>query len=148
MKKVVVPDQIETIARNAVDAALAVHRALGPGLLESAYRDCLQLELTARGHRLDREQALPITYRGQIIPRAFRTDLLVDKALLIELKAIDAILPVHRVQTATYLRFLRLPLGLLINFHVPLLKDGLHRVLNFDFQTDIPDSAFANLRSS
>jgi len=136
MPRVVVPDQIEAIAAAAVDSALVVHRALGPGLLESAYRDCLQLELTARGHQIDREQVLPITYRDQIIPRAFRADLLIDKTLLIELKAVDAVQPVHRVQTATYLRFLRLPLGLLINFNVPLLKDGLHRVLNLDFQTN------------
>jgi GxxExxY protein len=148
MKKVVVPETIEALARDSVDAALAVHRALGPGLLESAYRDCLQLELVARGHQIEREQVLPITYRDQIIPRAFRTDLLVDKSLLIELKAIEAIQPVHRVQLTTYLRFLRLPLGLLINFHVPLLKDGLHRVLNLDFQTDSPSSdSFANLRA-
>jgi GxxExxY protein len=145
MKRVVVPDQIEALAREAVDSALAVHRTLGPGLLESAYRDCLQLELTARGHQIDREQVLPITYRDQTIPRAFRTDLLIDKSLLVELKAIEAIQPVHRVQVTTYLRFLRLPLGLLINFHVPLLKDGIHRVLNLDFQTD---SSFANLRVS
>jgi len=147
MQRVVIPEPIEALARDAVDAALAVHRALGPGLLESAYRDCLQLELAARGHQIDREQALPIVYRNQTIPRAFRTDLLVDKSLLIELKATEAIQSVPRVQTATYLRFLRLPLGLLINFHVPLLKDGLHRVLNLDFQTDSPTpaSSFANL---
>ena len=148
MKRVVVPDRVETLACDAVDAALAVHRTLGPGLLESAYRDCLHLELTARGHQIDREQVLPIIYRDQTIPHAFRTDLLVDKLLLIELKAIEAIQPVHRVQLTTYLRFLRLPLGLLINFHVPLLKDGLHRVLNLDFQQESPaPESFANLRA-
>src|SRR5688572_6707534 len=109
MHRVVVPEHIEAVARDAVDSALTVHRALGPGLLESAYRDCLFLELTARGHHVDREQLLPITYRGQIIPRAFRTDLLVDQVLLIELKAIEALLPIHRVQLTTYLRLLHLP---------------------------------------
>jgi GxxExxY protein len=98
------------------------------------------LELSARGHHIDREQVLPITYRGQIVPRAYRTDLLVDRLLLIELKAIEAIQPVHRVQLSTYLRLQRLPLGLLINFNVPLLKDGLHRILNLDFQTEVPSS--------
>lgn len=141
MQRVVVPENIEAIACDAVDAALAVHREFGPGLLESAYRDCLQLELTARGHRVDREQLLGITYRGQIIPRAFRTDLIIDQSLLIELKAIEAIQPIHRTQVATYLRLLRLPLGLLINFHVPLLKDGLHRVLNLHLQIEVPVSA-------
>jgi GxxExxY protein len=137
MQRVVIPDKIEAVARDAVDAALAVHREFGPGLLESAYRDCLQIELTARGHRVDREQLLPITYRGEIIPRAFRTDLVIDQSLLIELKAIEAVQAIHRTQVATYLRLLRLPLGLLINFHVPLLKDGLHRVLNLHFQQEI-----------
>lgn len=151
MQRVIVPEQVEAIARDAVDAALTVHRALGPGLLESAYRDCLQLELTARRHHVGREQELPVIYRGQVIPRAFRTDLLVDKLLLIELKAIEALQPVHRVQVTTYLRFLNLPLGLLINFHTPLLKDGLQRVLNLDHQTDspapVPSPSFANLRA-
>ena len=145
MQRVVVPEHIEEMARDAVDSALTVHRTLGPGLLESAYRDCLQLELSARGHHVDREQVLPITYRGQIVPRAYRTDLLVDRLLLIELKAIEAIQPVHRVQLSTCLRLQRLPLGLLINFNVPLLKDGLHRILNLDFQTEVPASSLANL---
>lgn len=146
--RVIVPEHIEVLARDAVDSALTVHRALGPGLLESAYRDCLHLELTARGHQVEREQLLPITYRDQIIPRAYRTDLIVDKTLLIELKAIEAIQPIHRVQVTTYLRLLRLPLGLLVNFHVPLLKDGIQRVLNLEFQTEVPPSPpFANLRA-
>jgi GxxExxY protein len=144
MQRVVVPENIELLARDAVDSALTVHRALGPGLLESAYRDCLFLELIARGHHVDREQLLPITYRDQVVPRAYRTDLLVDQSLLIELKAVESIQAIHRVQLTTYLRLQRLPLGLLINFNVPLLKDGLHRVLNLDLQTEVP--SFANLR--
>jgi GxxExxY protein len=134
MLKVVVPGQIEALARSAVDSALAVHRALGPGLLESAYRDCLQLELSTRGHAVEREQLLPIRYRDHTIPRAYRIDLLVDRELLLELKAVEALQPIQRVQLTTYLR---LPLGLLINFHVPLLKEGLHRILNLDFQTEV-----------
>ncbi len=137
MLKVVVPAPIESLARSAVDAALAVHRALGPGLLESAYRDCLQLELSNRGHEVAREQLLPIQYRGHTIPRAYRVDLLVDRELLLELKAVEALQPIHRVQVTTYLRLLHLPLGLLINFHAPLLKEGLHRILNLDFQTEV-----------
>lgn len=136
MARVVVPDRVEAIAADAVDAALAVHRAFGPGLLESAYRECLGIELTSRGHDTQTEQLLPITYRGHTIPKAYRIDLLVDQQLLIELKAVEAIQPIHRVQLTTYLRLRHLPLGLLINFNVPLLKDGLHRVLNLDFQTD------------
>jgi hypothetical protein len=116
MKRVQVPERIESLAREAVDSALAVHRALGPGLLESAYR-------------------------GHTIPRAFRIDLLVDQSLLLELEAVEAVLPVHRVQLATYLRLIKQPLGLLINFNVPLLKDGITRVLNLDFQTEFPAAA-------
>ena len=123
--RVTVPDTIEALARSAVDSALAVHRALGPGLLESAYRDCLQIELASRGHQVEREQILPINYRGHTIPRAFRADLLVDRELLLELKAVETLLPVHRVQLVTYLRLLRLPLGLLINFNVDVLRSGL-----------------------
>ncbi len=137
MHRVVVPGHIESLARSAVDAALAVHRALGPGLLESAYRDCLQLELSIRGHEVQREQLLPISYRGHAIPRAYRTDLLIDRSLLVELKAVEAIQQIHRVQLTTYLRLLHLPLGILMNFHVPLLKEGLHRILNLDFQSEV-----------
>jgi GxxExxY protein len=144
MKRVIVSEDIERLATAAVDSALTVHRTLGPGLLESAYRDCLCMELIARGHQVEREQILPITYRDQVVPRAYRLDVLVDQSLVLELKAVESILPIHRTQLTTYLRLQRLPLGLLINFNVPLLKDGLHRVLNLDFQTE--DPSFANLR--
>ena len=127
--RVVVPDHIEAVASDAVDAALTVHRALGAGLLESAYRDCLYLELTSRGRLVQREQLLPINYRGHIVPNAYRTDLLVDDCLLLELKAVEAIQPIHRIQLTTYLRMLKLPLGLLINFHVDKLTDGVSRLM-------------------
>jgi GxxExxY protein len=134
--RVVVPADVELVASAAVDASLAVHRALGPGLLESAYRDCLAIELGSRGHQVERELVFPITYRGHSVDRAFRADLLVDGKLLIELKAVESLLPVHRVQLNTYLRLLHLPLGVLVNFNVPLLKDGVHRVLNLGFRDE------------
>jgi GxxExxY protein len=134
--KVRVPDEVEAFASAAVDAALAVHRVLGPGLLESAYRDCMAIELAARGHQVEREVLFPIRYRGQTVDRAFRADLLIDGKLLIQLKAVEALQSVHRVQFNTYLRLLHLPLGLLINFHVPLIKDGTHRVLNLSFRSE------------
>jgi len=133
MSKVVVPQKIEALASATVNAALTVHRALGPGLLESAYHECLAIELSLAGLQVQREQTLPLTYRGQVIQNAYRLDLLVNNALLIELKAVEALQPVHRVQVTTYLRLLKLPLGLLINFNVPLIKDGITRVLNLDF---------------
>jgi GxxExxY protein len=135
MSRVVVPSEIEEVATQAVDAALVVHREFGPGLLESAYRDCMVLELTLRGMAVERELNLPITFRGHTVPNAYRVDLLINKTFLIELKAVESLQPIHRVQLNTYLKLLRLPLGLLINFNVPLIKDGIHRILNLDFRS-------------
>jgi GxxExxY protein len=135
MKQVVVPDEIECLATQAVNAVLTVHRALGPGLLESAYQECLAIELSLAGLNLEREKVLPLTYRGHSIANAYRLDLIVNGRLLVELKAIESIQPIHRVQVTTYLKLLKLPLGLLINFNVPLIKDGITRVLNLDFQS-------------
>jgi GxxExxY protein len=135
MSRVVVPTEIEELATQAVDAALVVHREFGPGLLESAYRDCMVLELTLRGMAVERELNLPITFRGTTLPNAYRVDLLINKTFLIELKAVESLQPIHRVQLNTYLKLLRLPLGLLINFNVPLIKDGTHRILNLDFRS-------------
>lgn len=128
-----VPDDIEAIATQVVHAALTVHRALGPGLLESAYEDCLAIELVESGLQVERQKIVPLTYRGRTIDAAYRLDLIVEGQLLIEAKAVETLMPVHRVQVATYLRLLNLPLGLLINFNVPLIKDGIHRVLNLNF---------------
>jgi GxxExxY protein len=135
MKQVVVPDEIEHLATQSVNAALTVHRALGPGLLESAYQECLAIELSLAGLKLEREKVLPLTYRGHSIDNAYWLDLVINGRLLVELKAIESIQPIHRVQVTTYLKLLKLPLGLLINFNVPLIKDGITRVLNLDFQS-------------
>jgi len=135
MSRVDVPTEIEELATQAVDAALVVHHEFGPGLLESAYRDCMVLELTLRGMAVERELNLPITFRGTTLPNAYRVDLLINKTFLIELKAVESLQPIHRVQLNTYLKLLRLPLGLLINFNVPLIKDGTHRILNLDFRS-------------
>jgi GxxExxY protein len=135
MKLVVVPDEIEHLATQVVNAALAVHRTLGPGLLESTYQECLAIELSLAGLSLEREKALSLVYRGHAIEPAYRLDLVVNGKLIIELKAIEAVQPIHRVQVTTYLKIAKLPLGLLINFNVPLIKDGITRVLNLDFQS-------------
>ncbi len=137
MKRVSVPEKIELLVSQTCHAALAVHRALGPGLLESAYQECLAIELRYLGLPIEREKLVPIVYRGQTIPQAYRLDLIVDGLLLVELKAVEAIDPEHRVQVLTYLKLLQLPLGLLINFNVPLIKDGVHRVLNLNFQSEV-----------
>ncbi len=135
MKKVDIPADIEKLATQTVNAAFVVHRTFGPGLLEKAYQDCLAIELSTLGLSLEREKTLPLKYRGQSIENAYRLDLLIDQRLLVELKAVDSIQPIHRVQVTTYLKLLHLPLGLLINFNVPLIKDGITRVLNLDFQS-------------
>jgi len=139
MSEVIVPREIEALATATVNAALAVHRALGPGLLESAYHECLGIELQHAGLRIERERLIPLSYRGHTIPDAYRLDLIVNDQLLVELKAIESVQPIHRVQVTTYLRLLKLPLGLLINFHVPLIKDGISRILNLDFRNQSSD---------
>jgi GxxExxY protein len=144
MSKVVIPAAVEELARLTVHAALTVHRELGPGLLESAYQECLAVELQHEGLRVRREVALPLTYRDHLIAQAYRVDLLVNDQLLVETKAIEAIQPIHRVQVSTYLKLLKLPLGLLINFNTPLIKDGIHRILNLALR----DAPFPSLQPS
>jgi GxxExxY protein len=128
--KVVVPQEIEALATNSVDAALEVHRQLGPGLLESAYEACFAHELELRGIRFQRQLPVPLNYKGRLVEVGFRADVVIDGKLLIELKAVDDLQPIHRAQVITYLKLLNLPLGLLINFNSTLLKNGLRRVLN------------------
>jgi len=136
MQPVRIPDETERLATATVNAAFVVHRTLGPGLLESAYQECLSLELSMAGFDLVREVTLPLMYRNHIVPNAYRLDLIINKLLIVEIKAIEAILPIHRVQLTTYLKLMKLPLGLLINFNVPLIKNGITRVLNLDFRTE------------
>ena len=128
--KVVIPREVEALATISVDAALEVHRQLGPGLLESAYEACFAHELELRGIRYQRQLAVPLNYKGTMVEVGFRADLLVGEKLLIELKAADELQPIHRAQVITCLKLLNLPLGLLINFNSTLLKHGLRRVLN------------------
>ncbi len=120
----------ERIATEIVDAAMLVHRELGPGLLESVYHQCLRHELQTRGLTLCSEVEIPVLFKGLRLDGGFRADLIVAEQVLIELKAVEAILPVHQAQIITYLKLTGLPLGFLINFNVPLLKHGLHRFLH------------------
>jgi GxxExxY protein len=111
-----------------VDAAFAVHRALGPGLLESVYEQCLVHELQARGAKVTRQLTLPITYRGLKIDGGLRIDLEVDGLVVVELKAVERLLPIHEAQLLTYLKLSDRRLGLLINFNTTTLKEGLRRM--------------------
>lgn len=121
---------IEEVAAIVVDVALKLHRDLGPGLLESVYEAVLAKILEQRGLLVERQKPVPICYQGISLDEGFRLDLLVDDQLIVELKSVENIHPVHPKQLLTYLRLMNLPLGLLINFGSPLLKDGLQRVVN------------------
>lgn len=118
------------IARIIVDAAFTVHRRLGPGLLESVYEATLAHELAKRGLSLRRQQAMPVVYDTVRMDIGFRADLVVNGKVIVEIKSIEAIAPVHRKQLLTYLRLTNKKLGLLINFNVELIKDGVTRVVN------------------
>jgi GxxExxY protein len=123
------PQETEEIARSIVDAALAVHRALGPGLLESAYEICLAHELERRGHIVAKQTALPVVYDTVRLDAGYRIDLIVDGAVIVEVKAVETVLPIHEAQVLTYLRLSGRRLGFLINFNVPLLKNGIKRMI-------------------
>jgi GxxExxY protein len=116
-----------SLTGNIIAAAIEVHRELGPGLLESAYRGCLLHELIRRRLAVKYEVPLPISYKGVSLDCGYRMDLVVEDKVLIELKSIDKILPVHQAQLLTYLRLSRLRVGLLINFNVRILRDGILR---------------------
>ena len=122
---------INCLTDKIIGAAITVHRELGPGLLESVYQNCLYAELESLKIGVLKEVALPVWYRGRIVSDdGFRLDLLVEDLVIIELKSVENVQPVHAKQLLTYLRLAQKPLGLLINFNVSLLKDGITRISN------------------
>ena len=129
-KKRRVAADAEGIAAQIVDAAILVHRELGPGLLESVYHTCLKYELESRNLSVRSEIEIPVRFKDVCLECGFRADLIVGDKILIELKAVETLLPIHKAQLITYLKLTRLDLGFLINFNVPLLKDGLHRFVH------------------
>ena len=120
----------EALTSEILNAAIKVHRKLGPGLLESAYEACLRRELLLRGIKVEAQVPLPITYEGETIEVGYRLDLVVNDLVIVELKAVEKVIPLHEAQIISYLRLSGKPIGLLINFHVPLLKDGVKRFAN------------------
>jgi GxxExxY protein len=118
------------IATIVVDAALKIHKTLGPGLLESVYQATLSFELQRRGLEVVQQLGLPVLYEGTRLELGFRVDLLVNERVVIEIKSVEALAPIHRKQLQTYLRLMDLRLGLLINFNVELMKNGIQRVVN------------------
>jgi len=119
----------DKLSNQVIGLALEVHRELGPGLLESAYQQCLAYELSKANLSFHPEKEIPVQYKGLKLDCGFRADIIVDDCILLELKAIDKILPVHEAQLITYLKLTQIHLGLLINFNVRLLKNGIKRMV-------------------
>jgi|WetSurMetagenome_2_1015567.scaffolds.fasta_scaffold557035_2 GxxExxY protein len=123
--------RVDRISAAVIGCAIDVHRFLGPGLLESAYEICLAHELMSQGHQVERQRQIPVLYRGTPIDCGYRLDLVVDDVLIVEVKAVESLQPIHSAQLLSYLRLSGLPLGLLINFNVGLLKQGVRRLKPF-----------------
>jgi iron complex transport system substrate-binding protein len=121
---------LEALASAAVDCGFRLHADIGPGLLESAYEALMAEALRQRGLEIARQVAVPLQYNGVVVDNAFKIDLLVERKLVVELKSIDRLAPVHGKQVLTYLRLMHLPLGLLMNFGQATFKDGLRRIAN------------------
>ena len=126
---------LNELSSRVIGAAITVHRALGPGLLESVYQACMLAELAEEGLEVRAEVDLPVVYKGRVVAEAgFRLDLLVEDRLIVELKSVEKVKDVHKKQLLTYLRLADKPLGLLINFNEPVLVKGITRVINGDLE--------------
>ena len=123
------PPDVEDLAKVLVDSAFSVHQALGPGLLESVYEACLCVELSNRGIAYEVQSPVDIVYKGRTIHAGLRVDLLVERSIILELKTVDKLTPLHQAQLLTYLKLTNLRLGLLINFNVALFKEGVKRMI-------------------
>ena len=119
--------EFESLSKNVLGAAIEVHKHLGPGLLESAYEECLAFELVQRGYKIERQKPIPVVYKEIKLDCGYRMDILVDDVLVLELKSVDCFNPVHEAQILTYMKFAQKKIGLLINFNVTLLKNGIKR---------------------
>jgi GxxExxY protein len=123
-------DGLNSLTWRTIHAAMEVHKQLGPGLLESAYRVCLTYELRETGMTVETGLKLPVRYKGIALECGYEMDLVINSIVVVELKAVSGLLPVHKAQLLTYLRLAGYPIGLLLNFNVPLMENGVMRVLN------------------
>ena len=121
---------INELSSRIIGGAIEVHKALGPGLLESVYEECLCHELDLRDLSFERQRPLSTTYKGRILDCGYRLDLVVENAIILELKSCEKIEPIHKAQLLTYLKLSSLSLGLLLNFNVPVMRDGIVRIVN------------------
>ena len=133
--------KFDDITGEIVDAAIKLHRGLGPGLLESVYEQILARELAQRGLTVERQKIVSFEFDGMFFDEGFRLDLLVENSVIVELKSVEKLAPVHSKQVLTYLRLMNLPVGLLINFGASTLIEGLHRIVNH-----LPEAADSKLR--
>jgi len=122
--------ELNKITEKIINGAISVHRELGPGLLESAYEACLVYELASQNLKIERQKSLPLRYRGIQLDCGYRLDLLVEESIIVEIKAIEKLEPIHEAQLLSYLKLSKCPVGLLINFNVKVLKDGIRRLVN------------------
>ncbi|MCI0437979.1 MAG: GxxExxY protein [Chloroflexi bacterium] len=122
--------EINEITEDIIGAAIDVHRALGPGLLESAYETCLAFELMERGLKVEQQKPMPVLYRDVELDCGYRLDILVDDAVIVEAKAVERLEPIHQAQLISYLKLSGYTVGLLINFNVRVLKNGIRRIVN------------------
>lgn len=122
--------ELDAITKQIVSASIDVHRALGPGLLESVYESCLEFDLIEQGLDVQRQVALPVSYKQVKLEAGYRVDLLVEKQVIVEIKSVEQIAPIHKAQLLTYLKVSNLRVGLLINFNVDVLRKGVSRVVN------------------
>src|SRR5262245_39542858 len=128
-------DELNRITETIIGSAIAVHRELGPGLLENTYESCLPFELVDKGVRVERQKALPVRYRGALVECGYRIDLLVNDLVVVEVKAVDRFDRIFDAQVLTYLKLSGLKLGLLMNFNTTMLVDGIKRFANGDLDT-------------
>lgn len=124
------PDQLNDLSYRIIGAGIEVHRGVGPGLLESTYRTCMIYELRERGMSVVSEQPIPVRYKGLTLDGNYRVDLVVEDTIIVELKSVEIVRPVHHAQVLSYLRHTKKPLGLLMNFNVAVLAEGVERIKN------------------
>jgi GxxExxY protein len=117
----------DPVTREIIAGAIEVHRALGPGLLESIYEECLAVELSDRGLAVQRQLAVPVVFKGRTLDCAYRVDLLVDESVVLEVKAVDRIIGVHEAQLLTFMKLMRKRVGLILNFHSEVMREGIKR---------------------
>jgi len=128
-------ERLDSITGTIINCAIGVHHALGPGLLESAYEACLAFELAEQGLKIERQKPLPVVYRDVKLDCGYRLDILVEESVIVEIKVVDHLAPIHKAQLLSYLRYSECKVGLLINFNVKVLKSGVIRMVN-----NFPDS--------